>query len=250
MASYPEGTLVGESLEGHVMGVVALAWLTRFPVEAWGSDWLERGTIDMRFRRHLETGRPLIIEAERGAGEIELAIRDEEGALYASGIAGLREGSGGRPLPREPRKRRGGTSPIPPTPEALRDHQFRPLRFRFEAVRDLAFVDRLVDADFWRAERTAHPAWIGSAANAVTRRDVDFEDGGGWLHAGLCIDLHAPVREAADLEIGGYVDSLFERGGRRFAVAALEVYAGETCVASLRNTFVYATTQDTPHVRS
>ncbi len=247
MPSYPEGTAEDEVLDDHVMGVVAMAWLTRFPVEAWGEDWLDRGVIETRFRRHLRTGRTLVVDADLGEGGIELAIRDEEDLLYASGSAGLRGGQdeGMPPRSRRPRERgeAGRGARVLPRPETLEGYRFRPLRFEFDADRDLAFVAPLVDADFWRRHRTAHPAWLGSAANALTRLEIDFEAGGGWLHAGLRVAMHARVPDGAALEIDGRVDSVFERGGRHFAAAQLAVHADDTCVASLRNIFVFATVE-------
>lgn len=247
LGSYPVGTLAGEPLEGHVMGVVALAWMTRYPVEAWGSEWLQRGWIEMRFRRHLTPGRSLTVDVEHADAEIGFSIRDDERRVYASGACGVRAIRGPAPRTNGRQASRGqgegpgarASGPVPATPEALDGLRLRPVRFGFDAARDLGFVERLADAAFWRAQGAAHPAWLGSAANAIVRHNVDFGARGRWLHAGLRIDLHAPVRDAEDLEISGRIESLFERRGRRFALAALEIHGDRECVASLENTFVY-----------
>lgn len=255
LAAYPVGTLPNEALDDHIMGVVAMAWLTHYPVDVWGRDWLSAGCIDMRFQRHLQAGRRLETmaevraEAEADAATITLSVRDAAGIDYVSGSASLAVPSTD---PRESVDSLGVkeptsdavSRPAAPTPEALAGLIFDPLHFRFDAARDLAFVAGLPDADFWRSERTAHPAWLGSAANAITRNNIDFGSGGRWLHAGLRVDLHAPVEDGASLEIAGRIESLFERRGRRFAVAALAVRAGSRVIASLRNTFVYAVSPD------
>jgi hypothetical protein len=243
LSAYPAGTLPNEALDDHIMGVVALAWLTHYPVELWGSKWLRAGHITIRFQRHLRAGRPLETRAEvdEGAATMTLIVRDAAGNHYARGEASLVTSPTEAQTDMPWSEARAATEPnVPPTPAALADLMFPPLHFDFDASRDLAFVDTLPDAHFWHAAGSAHPAWLGSAANAITRRDIDFASGGRWLHAGLGVRLHAPIKHGAALQIAGRIESLFERRGRKFAVASLTVHAGNQFVASLENTFVYA----------
>lgn len=241
MPSYPVGTYPCHSLGDHIMGVVVLAWLTRYPVERWGDDWIRRGVIELRFRRHLMAGHALSLRrADENPSRTALAVSDEDGLVYAEGWTGIED--------RRELARRIEISaqhePVVPTKHSLAGRVLAPISFRFEVERDLAFAKTLSDYDYWRERRIAHPAWLGSAANALVRTRIDFEEGGIWLHAGLRIDLRAPVRDRAEIEIGGRVVELFDRARHRFAVCALEATVEGQPVASMRTTFVYGSISD------
>lgn len=238
MPAYPAGTFASDDLGEHIMGVVVIAWLTRYPLERWGPEWVRRGRIDVRFRAHLTAGRSLSVGLEPSGSRLGLAVRDEDDIQVAEGWAEIDHAR----TPAEAIGQVEQRAPAAPTREALSGLVLSPIRFKFDAARDLAFASSLGDRALWSQNGWAHPAWLGSAANALVRTNIDFERGGHWVHAGLRVDLRAPIRDGALIELGGRVDELFDRRRHRFASCALEAAVGGRPVASMRTTFAYAKT--------
>jgi hypothetical protein len=238
LPTYPVGTHPSAPLGEHIMGVVVLAWLTRYPIERWGLDWIRSGTIDLRFRRHLTAGRSLQVHAiADGPMRTMLSVTGDCDVAYSEGWAGV----GGERLPPATIDAPESREPVLPNSDSLAGRVLAPIHFSFDAERDLRFAETLSDYPEWQRRGWAHPAWLGSAANALIRMNIDFAQDGQWLHAGLRIDLRAPIRDRARIEMGGRVETLFERGPYRFAACALEAIAEGEPVASMRTTFVYDT---------
>ena len=135
---------------------------------------------------------------------------------------------------------------MPPRAALLLGYDLHPIEFEFVAARDLSLTERLEHGEFWRARNWAHPAWIASAANAIVRHNVDFEDGGYWMHAGVGVDLHQPVADGADLMVQGRVVELFERSVHRFMICDVLVTVGGAPAASIRSTSVYGAASVSP----
>jgi hypothetical protein len=235
MPQYPAGTYETRELGDHIMGVVALAWCTDDALDRWDESWARQGRIEARFRSHLTAGLALTIAAEHHAGRSDLIVAGSDGTTYATATVGP------GPTTPSPRGNRspGQPFPVPPRAASLTDYELHPVEFEFRADRDLRIVDHLGHAAFWRERGWAHPAWLASAANAIVRCNVDFEDGGYWLHAGVGVALHAPVRDGAHLVARGRVTELFERSTHRFMVCDVTIESDDQAMASIRSTSVY-----------
>jgi hypothetical protein len=59
MPAYPKHLMPSVPLNDHVPGFAVVGWMTRFPLEHFGNDWLDQGTMEIRFRQHLCVGDPL-----------------------------------------------------------------------------------------------------------------------------------------------------------------------------------------------
>ncbi|MET0146430.1 MAG: hypothetical protein ABW328_16845 [Ilumatobacteraceae bacterium] len=230
---------------GHIMGVVVLAWLTQYPVRRWGREWAERGTMRLRYREHLSAGTALTVVVSDGA-ELGFEILDGEGKVCADGRAGLAgpANDGGYRLLDPPAT--PFAAPARPFPGPLQNLVLRPFDFDFDADRDLAFVDELADGEWWRSHGWAHPAWVASGVNAMLGQSIAFDDGGYWRHAGSELRHLRPVPSGARVQLQGMVDELFQGRHHRFGVARITAFADDVPVADLGVTFVYGAALPTP----
>jgi hypothetical protein len=51
MPAYPEHLMPSAPLNDHVPGFAVVGWMTRFPLQHFGDDWLHRGTMKIRYRQ-------------------------------------------------------------------------------------------------------------------------------------------------------------------------------------------------------
>jgi hypothetical protein len=221
----------------HIMGVVVIGWLTRFPMQRWGSDWMTSGAISARFRTHLTTGLDLTVAVEDHDDMMSFRIVGTDGELVATGAAIEPRSFAVRPVAAE--EPHDGML-ADPSPAGLSDRVLKPIEFPFDDERDLAFTTRTADGEQWRRRAWAHPAWIASGSNALLLRNVAFADPHDWRHAGMEVQMFAPVPSPSTVRLSGRVGSLFESTRNRFAVAEIDATVGGQLVASLRNTFAYA----------
>jgi hypothetical protein len=238
LPAFPVGAGPGMDLGEHIMGVVVIAWLTHLPVSQWGPAWVSAGEMDVQFRAHLTTGRLLTAEVTRETNHLEMLVRGIDGNVAATATASMARG--GADL--------GATHPIGPASDGkvapvhdlLRDREFSPVTFEFDADRDLAFTAGIPDGEVWRSRGWAHPAWLACGTNALVRQNVDFGTP-GWTNAGIGIRNRAPIEDGSAITLTGLVADMFDRGHHRFATAAITAWVEGRASASIRNTFVYET---------
>ncbi len=235
MMQYPVGTCPSSDMGDHIMGVVALAWCTDDAAARWGESWARHGSIEMRFRSHLTAGLDLMIATNERADLIAVEVIDGAGTVYATGTLG--------PGPTTPIAPSGSPPstphPVPPRDELLDGYELHPIDFDHVAERDLLLACHLTHGALWAERGWAHPGWLASAANAIVRHNVNFEDGGYWMHAGVTVDLHQPVADGAHLTARGRVTELFQRATHRFMVCEVSIESDGTPAASIRSTSVY-----------
>lgn len=270
MAQFPVEMVTSEPVDDHIMGVVVQAWLSRYPVQRWGTGWLAGGGMQLRFRRHLTAGLGVTVLVDQGV-EMGLRVLDGEGVLMADGSArlhgrgdlgglagfgglgragglgGLGGWAGGGGVGGSAGPGTGWTAwrggdvtelPVPATAEMLDGLAFIAPAFGFDADRDLAFAAEVDPDGWWRRTRWAHPAWVVSAVNGVLRETIAFADG-RWVHAGTAITHLAPIPSGARVSIAGRVSSLFSTAAHDFAVVeALASTAGVPAMA-MELTIVY-----------
>ena len=165
----------------------------------------------------------------------DVDISDETGGSCVSAHV-LRHGL---PADRTVVSGRTAALPVGATAELLDGLRLAPLRFEFDAGRDLMIVRDIADGATWSDHRWAHPAWLVSSANAVIKRSVDFGWPRVWVNAGTEIDLHGVVCDGETVEVEAAVESLFERGRHRFANVVFALSAAGRRVASVRYALIY-----------
>jgi len=225
----------GDGLGAHIMGATVVGWLSGHPLRRWGEAWLHGGSLELRFRRHLEVGDPLVLLLVDGPSDQRYELRSPGGALCADGLATI-----GVPpeRPVAPSWVPTPASQLDPIADLVIGAELGSVELDFDAARDLAFTHRLDADDPWRAMSVAHPAWLTSAVNALIRRSVEFEDG-RFVHAGVAVSTRVPIETGAHLVVHAKVVDRFDTANRHFAVINVVFTSGGTPMVTLDHTIAY-----------
>ncbi|MGH9228596.1 MAG: hypothetical protein ACRD07_07645 [Acidimicrobiales bacterium] len=228
---------------GLVPGVDVYAYMTHPPAEAWGLDWLERGSMRARFHAPVYGGEAVVVvaadlDAPAGGHRMVLELRGPDGAVRASGEAQL------------------PTGPPPPTsfddwplveqahdpPEAspaslaagtalgLAPHGFHAA----QAVEYLAEIDE--GLPLYADHRIAHPGWLLRDANRVLSANVRL---GPWIHVESVTQHHGVVHDGDIVTTRARVAREWERRGHRFVEMDVGTLGGGRPVAHVVHTAIY-----------
>jgi acyl dehydratase len=233
-----------------VAGVTIYGYLTRVAVEAWGIEWLRRGTATVRFTRPVYDGDVVTLSGRivgrsgrPDAGETLAAIeaRTPGGNVAATLMAGL--AWGGPVMTPDPSRHPAAPLPMSPAPassEALRS--LGPLGspvVELDAGTLATAAHDLDDASplYRGPSGVLHPALLLRQANRILSANVAL---GPWIHASSDV-AHSDLARAGDrLETRGRVARVYDRKGRDWVDLDLVVVAGGVRpIARIRHTAIY-----------
>jgi hypothetical protein len=209
---------------GLVPGVTVYGYMIPAVLENLGPDWLERGSIAFRLHAPCYEGDVVV---SRCAGQA-VSAESEESSLYASGIVGIGNNAGAAP-----------TFPLHPLPEMDQ----RPIASR-ESIfpgRRLGSIRQQLDV----TDESAIPERLLHMANDLLMQNFRM---GPWIHAGSEVRHHRLAPCGQEITVSGVIQDCFERKGRNFAVAALEMSANDgvgelRLIVTVRHTFIYDLTK-------
>lgn len=229
-----------------VPGVGLYAYLIGPAVDAWKSEWLERGTMAAKFSKPVYDGERVVVRGALSSVEppaMQLEMFTAAGTLCASGTASLpatlptldSHGYPHRPLPTT---LRSATIADLVVGEVLGTHEF---------TVDLAgaitgFLDDVVETAplYRRADKTkasiCHPAFLIAQANEVLMHNIAL---GSWIHAASRVQHHALAADGERIAARGRVQQLYEKRGHEFIVADLALFgAAERPIAHIEHTAI------------
>jgi acyl dehydratase len=223
---------------GLVPGVDVYAYLCHLPVERWGAEWLERGTISARFALPVYDGDEVEIAGTPGDdGSLALSLTDPSGAACATGVADRPDtappvppidGWPGGPVPADP---------PPASAESLTGAPFGSLFVGFHAEPAQAYLDDIREAHpLFRVDGCAHPGWLLRYANYVLSSNVRL---GPWIHVESTVQLLGLVRDGDRVETRANVLGVRERGGHRFVDLDVLQLVGDRPIARTTHTAIY-----------
>jgi acyl dehydratase len=233
-----------------VAGVTIYGYLAQLAVEAWGHDWLRRGTATVRFLRPVYdddeltlSGRVVARSASPAAGETvaELEARSPRGEVAATMVAGL--AWGGSVIAPDPHRYPAAALPASP-PRATSatlawlDPIGTPVLALDEAVLGRAADDLGDPSPTYRgADGLLHPGLLLRQANRALSENLSL---GPWIHVASDV-AHCDLARAGDrLETRGRVARVYERKGRGWAdLDLLVVAAPARPIARIRHTAIY-----------
>jgi hypothetical protein len=240
---------------GLVPGVDVYAYMTRVPAEAWGTDWLARGTMRARFRSPVYEGEAVRVvpgdPVESRAGvTVGLELRNAAGETCAVGEAGLPAAPPAPPsapvagvtwpvvAPAAERPEAAPEVLAPGTALAIAPHRFVADR----AGEYLAEVRETLP--LYAAARVAHPGWLLRDANYVLSSNVVL---GPWIHVESVTEHHATVGDGDTVVARATVTREWERNGHRFVALDVGLLVqvgdggdgGERLVARVAHTAIY-----------
>ena len=220
---------------GLVPGVDVYAYLCHPPAEAWGLDWLERGTMRARFHRPVYDGHRVEITVGTDGA---LALHDDTDLLCADAMAALPDELAPLPDPSDWPDVAQVIDPPPAAPDTLvPGTAFGLAPHRFHAyVAEQYLTDVRDDLAVYRTEQIAHPAWILRDANYVLSTNVRL---GPWIHVESVVRHHGVVRDGDEVSARALVTNEWEHKGHRFVeLDVLHLAAGRP-VAQTLHTAIY-----------
>lgn len=220
---------------GLVPGVDVYAYLCHPPVEAWGSAWLERGTMRARFHRPVYDGQRVDI-APGGGGRLEL--RDETGELCAEGAATLPDHPAPPPDPTDWPDVDQVIDPPEASPEVLVPGTavgLAPHRFHADRAQEY-LADVREEAAVYTAKGIAHPGWILRDANYVLSANVRL---GPWIHVESIVQHHGVVHDGEEVAARAIVTKEWDHKGHRFVELDILHLADDRPVARTTHTAIY-----------
>jgi hypothetical protein len=220
---------------GLVPGVDVYAYLCHPPVEAWGIEWLERGTMRARFHQPVYDGRRVDITA---GADGRLDLRDEGGDRCADGLATLPARVAPVPDPAEWPDVEPSPDPPPAAPEVLvPGTAFGLAPHGFRADRHQEYLDDVREtAPIFAAEGIAHPGWVLRDANYVLSSNVRL---GPWIHVESIVQHHGVVRDGQVVTARALVTQEWEHKGHRFVELDVLHTADGHPVARTTHTAIY-----------
>jgi acyl dehydratase len=205
---------------GLVRGVAVYAYMTRPAVDAFGHDWVERGTMAARFVQPFYAGDEVVVRPTvAAANALELvASRDDGGEVCATGRAAVPATGQAPVVPAAgdyavlPTPRRGER---PPATAAV----FRRLpglclpAMPFDASKAGAYLDQIgEDHPLFREGGIAHPGWLVRFANTVLSANVTL---GPWIHTSTESTHLRAVVDGEEIATRARVAEVFERKGHQ-----------------------------------
>jgi hypothetical protein len=229
---------------GLVPGVDVYAYMTHPPAEAWGLDWLERGSMRARFHSPVYEGEQLVVVPDQSSAlpngrHMFLELRGPDGAVRTTGEAQLPDGAS-PPAPADdwPQGEQADDPPeaspaslAPGTALALAPHGFH----ADQAVDYLAEIGESLP--LYADHRIAHPGWLLRDANRVLSANVRL---GPWIHVESVMQHHGVVDDRDSISARARVTREWERKGHRFVELDVGVFDnGERLVAAVVHTAIY-----------
>jgi acyl dehydratase len=224
---------------GLVPGVTVFAYLCHEPAAAWGTAWIERGTLSARFVEPVYDGEDVRVDASETIDGLAVELWSTGGSACARGVATLPDdaveppdvaGFPPGPLP-EPNRR------PPVSADVLSSVTLGSIEQTWRAARAADWLDEIgEDVAVYREDGIAHPGWLLRAANHVLGRNVRL---GPWIHVSSDVTMHGVVRDGDVVSTRGRVVDLFERKGHRFVTLDVLGVVGERPVLSARHTAIY-----------
>ena len=234
---------------GLVPGVTIYGYMTVPIVAHFRHDWLERGSMQVRFHQPFYEGEEVEVLAEVDSGSEPLKItviaQREDGTACATGLATVNDSS--RWLG-EPRLEDYPLADLPvyeARPPASREtcipgKALGTLKERVD-LRDaesgfLQRIDENLDL-YYGGDAVAHPAILLAMANHSLMHNFEL---GPWIHASSDLINLSAARNGEEISVRGRVADCYERKGHEFVVLNLLLVAnGERVVQQVRHTAIY-----------
>jgi hypothetical protein len=232
---------------GLVPGVDVYAYLTHPPAEAWGIDWLERGTMRGRFLTPVYEGERVTVDVVEhveadGGPVVKLELRNDGGDVCAVGEASLPDDVIDAPEAGLWQDVPQASAPPPASPLSLSvGTAFGLSAHGFHAEHAGTYLDDVRETlALYRDERVAHPGWLLRDANFVLARNVRL---GPWIHVESVTRHHRLVHDGQVVQTRAIVTREWEHKGHRFVELDVAVLADGEVAHRITHTAIYAPRQ-------
>ncbi len=228
---------------GLVPGVSIYAFMSRSLVEFMGSDWLERGFAEVAFHHPVYDGEEIRVTGhlasvtKEGTLCIELKAENPQGMPCGTGIARLpaRHPEPAPLLEDYPTGQRALRRPIS-LPSLRAGERLVAVTSEFDRKTHWEYCEKAIRDHHPLYQRLVHPGWILSQANHILTANYDLTE---WLHVSSAVQNYHTQEQECTVETRGRVLEKFELRGNHFIVLDVAVFAGRTCLATVRHTAIF-----------
>jgi acyl dehydratase len=232
---------------GLVPGVTVYAYMTVPIVERFGLDWLERGSMQVKFHQPFYDAEEVIVRAEVDASaepiKIAITAEREDGIACATALATVNDRSAWL-----------GEARLEDYPEAaLLLLEARPVPSRellvpgtvLGTLTETLSLPNAIELEklderlpiYTSAEAVGHPFTLLSLANQILVRNYQL---GPWIHAASDLINWSAARNGEEISVRGRIADCFERKGHEFvALDLLLITGGSRVVQQVRHTAIY-----------
>lgn len=234
---------------GLVPGVIVYAYMTAPLVERFAFEWLERGSMQVKFHQPFYEGETVFVHAEvdddSEPTKIIVKAEREDGSVCATGMATVSDDS-----------RWLGEAAIADFPEqALPEFSARPeaLRENFVEGAWLGSITEKLDLQiagkeylrsideclpiYQGANALAHPGYLLGRANEIFVRNFKLNP---WIHVGSDLINYSAARDGEELSVRGRIREVFQRKGHELvSMDLLFVANGTRLVQQVRHAAIY-----------
>jgi hypothetical protein len=229
---------------GLVPGVAVYAYMTVPAIERWGIEWLERGSMSVRFQRPFYEGDRVTIRPSFGSDSMTLTAERDDGVVAATANAALLNASlkpsddllagyADLPLPSD-------ESRLPADREYLKPGlNLGTLKQALDLARDQPrLLDKISEPlPIYRgSEAVAHPYVLLALANRVLMENVKL---GPWIHTQSDLMNWSVARDGDEISVRGRIEKCFEARDHEFVVLDLLLSGGDRIVQQVHHTAIF-----------
>ena len=226
---------------GLVPGVDVYAYMTRPMVEAWGTDWLESGSVAVRFLVPVYDGDPTRIEpAVLDADTASVRVIDPAGTECAVATFIRHHLDPTPPADGWATATRPDHRP-PASPQALAAYgeggAFPTLHLVLTPDDAATYLDDArEELAVYHDEGIAHPGWLLRRANDALVAAVQL---GPWIHVGSTVRHHGVIAVGETVEVRARLVRWWEAGGHRFVNLDVAIVVDGGVRATVDHTAIY-----------
>jgi hypothetical protein len=228
---------------GLVSGVSIYAFMSRSLLEFLGRDWLERGFAEVAFHHAVYEGEEIRVTGrlasvtKEGTVCVELRAENPQCMPCGTGIARL-PARIPEPMPSfedYPAAQRDLRRPI--SLQSLRTgERLAVVTSEFDRKTHWEYCEKAIRDHHPIYQSLVHPGWILSQANHILTANYDLPD---WLHVSSAVQNYHAQEQECTVETRGRVLEKFELRGNHFVVLDVAVFAGRTCLSTVRHTAIF-----------
>jgi hypothetical protein len=232
---------------GLVPGVTIYAYMTVPIVARYCHDWLERGSMQVKFHLPFYEGDEVIVRAEvdSTSDPIKVAVtaEREDGAVCATALATINDQAAWLGEPRLEDYPEIDLLPDELRPEArpgylVKGSRLGTLKEKLD-LKDTTLLEGIAERlpVYYGPDKVAHPMALLALANHILMRNFKL---GPWIHTASDLINWSAARDGEEISVRGRIADCYERKGHNFVVLNLLLLADEArVVQQVRHTAIY-----------
>ncbi len=233
---------------GLVPGVIVYGYMTAPVVERYSLDWLQRGSMQVKFHQPFYEGDDVIVRAEVDADsspvKIALTAARADETICATGLATVEDSSHwlGQPSPAtqaEPDLPSLDARPLASLDSFEPGSRIGSVRETLDVKRcETELLDRIEEKlDIYRgADGVAHPAFLLGLCNQSLVRNYRL---GPWIHTASEIKNWDVAHDKEEIAVSGLIRDAFERKGHEFVILDIQLTAGGRLIQQVRHSAIF-----------